>query len=283
VRAWLFVASVLAAAVATAAVTEPEERELRRAIAEADRGMSALGKGNTKKAREAFDRSLAAVPDYPEGHLGLGHLAMRERRFEEALSEFRSAEIGYKAMSSIIVQMEADRYARSRDELQELRVTLAQIDEEIRRSQTRPSSSGSGSSYEGRLQRERAQQQARIQTLESMNPPSTSTIREAPAEILFFQGNALFNLKRRDEAIEVWEAARRRDPKQPFVENNLAVAYWMEGRLNDARAAMLRSEALGFKVNPSFRADLERALAATAVTSLSEGAAAPSAPRAPRP
>ena len=42
------------------------------------------------------------------------------------------------------------------------------------------------------------------------------------------------------------------------LQNNLAVAYWMQGRLDDAWSSLRRAEALGFKVNSSFRAELEK-------------------------
>ena len=259
---WLRVAAILLIATVTFAASDTQERELRRAIAEADRGMSALEKGNVKKARESFERALVAVPDFPQGHVGLGQLAMREKRFDEALKEFRAAESGYKEMSSLTIQLEAARYARSRDELQQLRIQLSQLDSRMMKSQSQIAS-GSGSGLtEGQIERERSQIRSRIQALEGMQPPDSSEIREAPAEVLFFEGNALFNLKRLPEAITVWEAAIQRDAKQPLVANNLAVAYWMTGRLDDAQRAMERAESLGFKVNPNFRADLERSIAA---------------------
>jgi tetratricopeptide (TPR) repeat protein len=259
---WLRVVASLVTVTATLAASDVQERELRCAIAEADRGASALAKGNIKKARESFQRSLAAVSDFPNGHLGLGQIAMRESRFEDALNEFCAAESGYKDMSSLTIQLAAARYSRSRDELEELRVRLSQLDSRAMRSQTPVADGAFAGPSEGELARERTQVQARIRALEGMQPPSSATAREAPAEVLFFKGNALFNLKRLPEAIAVWEAAIARDPKLPLVQNNLAVAYWMTGRLEDARTAMERAEALGFKVNPNFRADLARAIAA---------------------
>ena len=257
---WVQVALLVAIASAVTLAADPQEREIRRAIAEADRGRSALEKGNVKKARESFERSLEAVPGFPQGHVGLGQIAMREKRFDDALTEFRAAETGYERLSSVTTQMEAARYARSRDELQEVRTQLAQLDNRVMKSE---SSIGGGSSAPvGQLERERALLKSRLQALEAMKPPTADSVQKAPAEILFFEGNALFNLQRVPDAIAAWEAALARDPRLPLVENNLAVAYWKSGRLDDARAAMERAEKLGFKVNPNFRADLERAMAA---------------------
>jgi tetratricopeptide (TPR) repeat protein len=258
-RALPGLAAFLIAGCALAASQDTLERAMRQAMAESQRGMSALDKGNAAKAREAFDRALKSVPDFPEAVLGLGHVAMKEKRFDEALARFREAESEYKNMSTATVQFEHERYARSRDELQRLQSELTQLDMEAMQAQTRLSGS---SSNVGQIERMRSQYRARIQVLENMNPPSSSGVREAPAEVFFYQGNALFNLKRTPEAIAAWEESLRRNPKQPLAENNLAVAYWMTGRLDDARAAVERAEALGFKVNPNFRADLDKAVAA---------------------
>jgi tetratricopeptide (TPR) repeat protein len=257
-RALPGLAAVLIAGSVVAASMDTLERAMRQAIAESQRGMSALDKGNAAKAREAFDRALKSVPDFPEAILGLGHVAMKEKRFDEALQKFREAESEYKNMSKVTVQFEHERYARSRDELEQLRSELAQLDMESFQSQTRLA----GSSNDGQIERMRSQYRARIQALEAMNAPNSSGVREAPAEVFFYQGNALFNLKRMPEAIAAWEESLRRNGKQPLAENNLAVAYWMIGRLDDARAAIQRAEALGFKVNPNFRADLDKAIAA---------------------
>jgi tetratricopeptide (TPR) repeat protein len=262
VRRLFALAAILAAATWTFAANDAQERSLRQAMAEARRGMSALGKGNVKKAREAFERSLSAVPDFPEAHLGLGHLAMRAKRFEDALRAFREAEAGYESMSAAAVQLEADRYSRSRDELQRLRAELSQLNAQVTQDKMPRQGMVARDATESQVARQRAEVRSRVQALEAMTPPDSSAVREAPAEVLFFEGNALFNLKRIDEAIASWEAALKRNPKLPLAENNLAVGYWMTGRLDQARAAMGRAEALGFKVNPSFRADIEKAIAA---------------------
>jgi tetratricopeptide (TPR) repeat protein len=263
-RMWLRSAVLVVTATATAmgAASDTQERQLRRAMSDAASGMSALGKGNVKKARELFEQSLAAVPDYPEGHLGLGHIAMQEKRFEDALKEFQAAEAGYTSMSAVAAQMASARYSRSRDELQSLRAELSKLDSQTMQNKAPQAGTTARDASESQVERDRTQLQSRIRTLEAMNPPSSTGKPEAPAEVFFFEGNALFDLKRTQEAIAMWEKARERNAKLPLVENNLAVAYWTTGRLDDARTAMERAEALGFKVNPNFRADLEKALAA---------------------
>ena len=245
---------------AAAATKEVAERDLRQAMAYSQRGLAALQKGNVARAREDFERAVLKFPSIPDAHAGFGHLAMRERRFEDALREYRLAETGSMEMVSIRMQLESERFARSRDELHRLRSLQLQLAQMTNRAQgggggNMGSASGRNS---GQIERERAEIENRIRVLEAMSPPTPDASFVPPAEVLFFQGNALFDLKRTDDAILVWEAAAKRLREFGPVHNNLAVAYWKQGRLEDAWASLRRAEALGFKVNPSFRADLEK-------------------------
>jgi tetratricopeptide (TPR) repeat protein len=260
-RAKVAVAVLLLSALAAVAASDVEERDLRQAMGYAQRGLSSLGKGNTARAREDFERAVSKVPNLPDAHTGFGHIAMRERRFEDALREYRLAEAGAKEIGVRLLSMASERFATSRDELQRLRARQIQLVQETNRNEARggdlmPSGDGMSS---GQVARERAEVDGRIRALENMKAPTPDIAPVAPGEVLFFEGNALFNLKRTDEAIAVWQTATVRLPEFAPLHNNLAVAYWMTGRIDDAWAALKRAESLGFKVNPSFRADLERA------------------------
>jgi tetratricopeptide (TPR) repeat protein len=251
---------LLFGALAAAATGEVAERDLRQAMGYAQRGLAALQKGNVARAREDFARAVAKVPNLPDAHAGLGHLAMRENRFDDALSEYRLAEAGSREMIALRVQMESERYARSRDELLRLRAIEMQLTQEASRGQIRGGANASSREMNpGEVERKRAEVEGRIRTLEAMQPPSPDVSYEPAADVLFFQGNALFDLKRIDDAVRVWEAAAKRMQGFGPLHNNLAVAYWKQGRLDEAWASVRRAEAAGFKVNPSFRADLEKA------------------------
>jgi len=251
--------AVLLAGAAAAATGEVAERDLRMAIGYAQRGHAALQKGNVARAREEFDRAVSKFPTLPDAHAGFGHIAMRERRFEDALREYRLAEAGSKDLGALRLQLETERYARSRDELQRLQEIELQLTQEANRAQMQSETAASGGMTSGQTQRQIVEVEREIRALESIKQPTSASVEEAPAEVLFFQGNALFDLKRTGEAIAVWEVAARRLPDFGPVHNNLAVAYWMSGRMSDAWASLKRAEIAGFKVNPSFRADLAKA------------------------
>jgi tetratricopeptide (TPR) repeat protein len=256
---------LLAGAVTAAGASEATERALRQAMGYSQRGMRALEKGNGARAAEDFQRAIAQIPDLPDAHAGLGHVAMQQRRFEDALREYLRAQEAYRRFASDRVELAQDRYTRTRDQIQKLSDLKGAVEAEQMRAQVRggPLGTGAGPS-EGRLQRDRLVYEQEIARLESQTqtvPALESDDSEPPAAYYFYEANALFNLKRNDEAIAAWRRAVARDPNYAVAFNNLAVAYWMAGRLEDAQTSLARADSLGFKVNPSFRADLEKAIA----------------------
>src|SRR5262245_1348908 len=161
--------SVLLAATALPAGTpEANERALRQAMGYSQRGMRALEKGNSARAAEDFNRALAQVPELPDAHAGIGHVAMQQRRFEDALVAYRRAQEAYRRFATDRVGLAQDRYARNRDRLQYVEDQKNVIEQEQRRAQVRGGSiTGGASPSEGRLQRQRLeyeQEIARLQT-----------------------------------------------------------------------------------------------------------------------
>ena len=259
---------LLAATTAAAGTLEANERALRQAMGYSQRGMRTLEKGNGARAAEDFKRALAQVPELPEAHAGLGHVAMQQRRFEDALAAYRRAQEAYRRFAADRVDLAQDRYSRDRDRLQYVEDQKNVIEQEQRRAQVRGGGiTGGASPSEGRLQRQRLEYEQEIARLQSQTqsvPAFEADASEPPASYYFYEANALFNLKRNDEAIAAWKHAVERDPEYGVAYNNLAVVYWMTGRLDDARASLARADELGFKVNPSFRADLEKSIAGQA-------------------
>ena len=252
-------------ATTTLEASETTERMLRQAMGYSQRGMHALEKGNSARAAEDFKRALEQVPDFPDAHAGLGHVAMQQRRFEDALAEYRQAQKSYSSFAAARMDLAQERYSRNRDQIQALTDEKAALDREQMRLQAQGGSltEGSGPS-EGRLQRDRTAYESQIARLEaqSQQAPAPDANEEPPAAYDFYEANALFNLKRNGEAITAWERAIAKDPTYGVAFNNLAVAYWMVGRLDDAQTSLAKAESLGFKVNPNFRADLQKSVAA---------------------
>jgi tetratricopeptide (TPR) repeat protein len=215
----------------------------------AAKGSVALRAGNFNAALPWFRKALEAVPSFPDAHMGLGHVALREHSYETALASYQSAERGYAALGEAIFRRRLVEYDDAQEQIQNLRQELIEMRARANRAGTNENEPG--------LVAVRMEQA--IAHLEMIKRPDLADIEVAPPEVPFFIGNALMYLGRYSEAIEKWTSAIRRDPSFAPAFNNLAVALWKTGHVSEARACVVRAEALGVVTNPAFKADLNRA------------------------
>jgi tetratricopeptide (TPR) repeat protein len=226
--------------------------KVRQADRHCQTGLKALQSSSLDKARDAFAKAFLAVPDFPPGHVGLGHIAMAEQDFETALAEYTKARDSWAAFGELLAALEMERWSRTQDDIRGLQDQLREMQNQERASDSGESTSTTRRTLETSLEQ-------RIQTLEAVPRPIPGQDASPPADILFHRGNALFRLQRYEEARVSWEACAEQNRKFPLVRNNLAVLYYKAGRIEDARRAVAEAEALGMKVNPGLKADIERA------------------------
>jgi len=258
----------------TAAPATP--RDLQRAASECQEGTKLLMSGDVARAKDRFGKALGLVATYPDAHLGMGHVAMREGRYEDALKEYQQARDGYQELGESILDLQAKRYTETQRTIATLRDNL--------RNMTSQNAQENARVQPTQLEREVAATEDQIRRLEAVQMPSRDNPTEPPGEIYFHMGNAQFRLDRNDDAIASWETCAAKSPKFGMVHNNLAVVYWKKGRFDDARGAIAHAKQLGFPVNPQFQADLEKAAAASGATASAAApppAAAPPAAAAP--
>jgi Flp pilus assembly protein TadD len=229
-------------------------RDLQRSMAACSEGTRLLVANDVAKAKESFTKALTFVPTYPDGHLGMGHVLLREGKFQEALDEYMKARDGYQELGEALLDIQAKRF----NDTQRTIATLRDNVRNLQSSQTQNSTRADPS----RIDREIATTEDQIRRLEAVQMPMKDKPTEAPGEIYFHMGNAQLRLDRVDDAIASWETCAQKSPTFSMVQNNLAVAYWKKGRFDDARRALARATELGFPVNPQFKADLEKAAAA---------------------
>ena len=239
----LFALSVLHAS------ASPTPRQLRDADRYCQFGNQTLKSGNLNKARGLFEKAVKILPEFPDARLGLGHVAMGERSFETALAEYSAARDGYVKFENSLFELQLLHYTQAQDEISKVR-------DEIRNYLRL--TAGRSSQNASLVERRVTELEEIVHQLEMVKAPSLDAGREAPGEVHFFIGNALFNLNRLNEAVEAWETCARKSPKFPLVYNNLAVAYWKQGNIDQARESLARAERLGLPVNPSFKADLDK-------------------------
>jgi tetratricopeptide (TPR) repeat protein len=205
------------------------------------------------KAKSLYGKALKIFPDFPDALTGMGHVAMSERRFGDALLDFEQAKVAYTTFSNALFELQMDRYQHSQGQIAAIRDEIRDVERQIA---TRLASGNTG-----RLEQHITELEAQIQHLETVKPPDATGVTE-PGELHFYMGNALFNLNKYDEALDEWETCARMTPHFPLVYNNLAVAYWKKGRLDRAVDSLSRAERLGLPVNPAFKSDLVKSAAA---------------------
>jgi tetratricopeptide (TPR) repeat protein len=226
-------------------VAASEATQIMQASNHCERGFRLLEKWQVDKARASFERALKLVPSYPDGHVGLGHVALNAKQYEAALAEYELARAGYTKLGDQLFNQRLKRYHESRSTINDLKQLLNALE------------SGQEGDPTSTQQVFRITAiQVQINTLENLPPPTRETATEPPGEFDFHVGNALARLGRWEEAIEALEACIRKSPEFPAAHNNIALAYWRSGRVEDARTSLVRAEALGFDVNPKFKADL---------------------------
>jgi len=238
------------AGVGPAAEDDLSSMELRRAAGLTVKGEKHLKAGSLEKALELFDRAVDIAPGYPDAHLGVGHVAMRYGRFEEALDAYKRAWDGYLMMSDAVIGSQRENYDHAQEQLAGLRRRLAVLEQQ---------EAALANVGGGWVRREIARVEREINMRENVHAPGAADQAEVPARIHFFLGNALWNLGREDEAMEAWRTCVREEPGFPFVYNNLAVGYLKNGRIDEARGAVARAEDLGLEVNPGLKDELARA------------------------
>ncbi len=272
-RAFLpaFVSIAVLALQAVPAPAETKARDLQRAASSCDLGNKALNAGDVKKAQEHFQKALELVPAYPDAHLGLGNVLMKQGRFAEALKEFETCRDSFGVIGDAIFDLRVQQYQAVQHQLTTYRDGLSTLRTELNSAKGDPAM----------VQKEIAEVEDSIGKLEAVEMPTKGTAKEAPGEVWFHIGNAQFRLGRMEDAVASWETCAAKSPKFAQVQVNLAVAYWKKGRFEDAKKALGRAADLGFPVNPQMKADLDKAAAAAAATPAPAGGSPSPAPPAP--
>lgn len=218
------------------------EKTVRRCVLLCQRGERALATGHEAKAERYFRNALVKLSSFPPAHIGLGHLAIRRGDYESALVEYRSAALGFRELGEALFEIRARQWANSQRNLVALYDTLQLAESGRRSNRMNP------------LQISKIWNA--ITHLEALEQPDRAAATQTPAEVHFFIGNALFQLGRYNEALEEWLACKKRNPAFAMVYNNLALAYWRRGEVDQAVRFLTKAEQLGFPVDPSFKNDL---------------------------
>lgn len=235
--------SFLAAVVPQAPLSE---REQVAASQHFKRGMESLLRDKYDVAEQEFKGAVAIDPLYDAAFYGLGQVYMATKRYDEALKAYLASRDAFKAATAaeVMAGTEADR--RIRDQIDALKDNERNMMRLMAQNPT--------------AQQSIDQVREQIQQLESRKNRRTGTSPPpVPAGISMAIGSAYFRLNDVANAEKEYKAALEVNPSFGEAHSNLAVVYFVTGRLADAETELKAAEKVGFRVNPRLKDDIAAA------------------------
>jgi tetratricopeptide (TPR) repeat protein len=184
-----------------------------------------------REAESEFIKAIDLDPLLAPAHYGLGQAYMAMREYRKAIHAYQGCRDAYERLRALTKGEQIAARARESEQRLASRDTAR--------------ASGVGAELEAlRLNALRWRQER--QGIEV----------ELPAAVSLGLGSAYFRSGAIAEAEREFLAAIAAEPGLGEAHNNLAVVYFMTGRTREARGAVDRAEAAGFRVDPRFKADL---------------------------
>jgi len=225
--------------------TQLSEREQLAASQHFKRGMESLLRDQYDVAEKEFKGAVAIDPLYDAAFYGLGQAYMATKRYDEALKAYLASRDAFKAATAAEVLNSAASDRRIRDQID----ALKDNERNMMRLGTGP---GAGQAID-QIRQQIQQLESRKSRLAGATPPPV------PAGVSMAIGSAYFRLNDLANAEKEYKAAVDVNPNFGEAHNNLAVVYFVTGRLPDAEAEIKAAERVGFKVNPRLKDDIAAA------------------------
>jgi tetratricopeptide (TPR) repeat protein len=221
------------------------EREQLAASQHFKRGMESLLRDKYDVAEQEFKAAVAIDPLYDAAFYGLGQVYMATKRYGEALKAYLASRDAFKAATAAEVLASAASDRRIRDQIDALK--------DNERNMMRL---GTGPGNPQAIDQIREQ----IQQLESRKSRRAgATPPPVPAGVSMAIGSAYFRLNDLANAEKEYKAAVEVNPTFGEAHSNLAVVYFVTGRLPEAETEIKAAEKAGFRVNPRLKDDIAAA------------------------
>jgi tetratricopeptide (TPR) repeat protein len=220
-------------------------KETREAEEHYKSGVALMQSESWAAAAQEFEQAVALDPLMVMGHYNLGQCRMALKDYAAARRAYDASREAFGQLGSLGEKERVHRERERRDEMNELKDSLARAHTIKGVNQTQ---------LVMRLEE-------RIRVLEAMELRGAEQ-RALPAEIPLALGSAYFRQGLLPDAEREYKEAARLDKKLGAAHNNLAVIYLMTKRLDLAAESLRQAEDSGFAVSPRFKEDLAKARAA---------------------
>ena len=174
---------------------------------------------------------------------------MLREEYELALQEYYSAYEGWETARDAVDELRMWQYDQARNKILELRDAIQNLRSQMTRMDRYS---------QNRAERHIIEMETEITRLEGLQALDHSASREPPPNLDLYVGNALFELKRFDEAVGYWKACVRKQPRMKLAYHNLALGLGQLGEFGEALEVLRQAEDLGFPVSEDLRGELER-------------------------
>jgi protein O-GlcNAc transferase len=224
------------------------EREQHAATQHFKRGMEDLLSEHYETAEREFRDAVKIDPLYDAAFYGLGQVYMATRQFESAVKAYIAAREAFKSATAAesLASVSTDR--RLRDQID----ALKDYERNLTR-QMAASRNPAAQSVIDRIHDQIQQMEGRMHRVGGPPPP-------VPAGYSMALGSAYFRLNQLPDAEREYTAAIEVDPAFGEAHSNLAVVYFVTGRIAEADASLKAAAKAGFKVNPKLKDDVEAAM-----------------------
>jgi tetratricopeptide (TPR) repeat protein len=224
------------------------ERDQHAATQHFKRGMEDLLGERYETAEREFREAVKIDPLYDAAFYGLGQVYMATKQFDLAVKAYLAAREAFRSATAAesLASVSTDR--RLKDQIDALK--------DYERTLTRQMAAARNPAAQAAMDRIRDQ----IQQMESRLHRTSGPPPPVPAGYSMALGSAYFRLNQLADAEREYKAAIDVNPAFGEAHSNLAVVYFVTGRISEADAALKAAEKAGFKVNPRLKDDVEAAM-----------------------
>jgi tetratricopeptide (TPR) repeat protein len=225
--------------------TQLSEREQLAASQHFKRGMESLLRDQYDVAEKEFKGAVAIDPLYDAAFYGLGQAYMATKRYDEALKAYLASRDAFKAATAAEVLASTASDRRLRDQIDALK--------DNERNMMRLGTGAGAPNAIDQIHQQIQQLESRKSRRAGATPPPV------PAGVSMAIGSAYFRLNDLVNAEKEYKAALEVNPSFGEAHSNLAVVYFVTGRLREAESEIQAAEKTGFKVNPRLKDDIAAA------------------------